>query len=116
MMSERKENEGSKERESWVGGGKKRKRKRQPDKQPKIIHFENNSNSLHPPPSISHADFPLPTLRTLLDMSVAHPHQICAPVSTVWATLRNPNASNALEAVEVWLAAIFGVDAVPYDS
>jgi len=41
-------------------------------------------------------------------MSVAHPHQRCA---TVWTTLRNPNASNALEAVEVWLAAIFGVDA-----
>lgn len=44
-------------------------------------------------------------------MSVAHPHQRCAPVSTVWATLRNPNASNALEAVGVRLAAIFGVDA-----
>jgi hypothetical protein len=64
MTSGRKEKEGSKERESWVGDGKKRKwkRKRQPDKQPKIIHFENNSNYILYIPSFSHAYISLPTL------------------------------------------------------
>jgi len=28
-------------------------------------------------------------------MLVAHPHQRCAPLETVWATLRTPTASNA---------------------
>jgi hypothetical protein len=50
-------------------------------------------------------------------MSVAHPHQGCAPVSTVWATLRNPKR---LERVRGggglrWLPSLVLI-LVPYDS